>query len=181
MEIKYHSKPFLLNIHLLRKEYSKNVQVVKAVPIPTTSLRNLLVKSQPNVTSPSSFAKNLRKQCALDTETTFWSDHLYNIFSSSFCSSISLNSHIFMLKCIFCYLQDRTGDSHSSSECSGLTWQTSFPDFYSCWVQNWYQLPSSLLPDQGNCNIYFQCAVCFFTLQVSLLPLIAFSFCLCSG
>lgn len=43
--------------------------VIKVVP--TTSLRNLLAKSQQSITSLSSFATSPREQHALDTETTF--------------------------------------------------------------------------------------------------------------
>lgn len=114
---------------LLRKEYSEILRVIKVVPVPTTSLRNFLAKSQPNIASPSPFATDLREQRALDTETTFWSDNLDNIFSSSFSSSISLNSHIFMLKCFFCYLQDRTEDFNSSSGWGGLHYRPIFQIF----------------------------------------------------
>lgn len=43
-------------------------QVLKVMPVPTTSLRNLLAKSQSNITLPSSFATNLHEQHAFDRD-----------------------------------------------------------------------------------------------------------------
>lgn len=86
-------------------------------------------------------------------------------------SPISLTSHIFMLKHFYYYLQGRTGNSNAISGWDGLHDRMIFQIFTAADIK---LIIATFQLRQGNCNIYFQYAVCHFPLQVNLAPLSLF-------
>lgn len=146
------SRALMLNIHLTKKTIiPKHFTGHQGCTYPTASLRNVLAKDQPNLTSASNFAHV--------TETTFLSRHQDNVFSNSFSNLINVNSQI-------CLLPGQNWELQFQLRMQWAELSSSFPHFYICCVQDWYLFPSSLFPEQGKCNIYFQYAVFTFPFKL---------------
>lgn len=152
------------------------------MPVPTSSLGNLVAKNQPNNLTFIFCHQSMWATCS-------WAQRLHSDLATwkmpfPVVSLInqSEQSHSYA-EAFLSYPQDKTGNSNASSGWGGLLDRTTsrFLQLLSIkLIMATFQL------GQGNCNIYFQCAVCHFPLQVNplqvnLAPLSPFSFCLFSG